>query len=109
MNIVALCDKDTAVGLHLAGIHDVRIPQKDMADVINLWNTIEEEGKDVGLVIITEDIAERIGRQINDYRLRHIVPIVMEIPDKHGRKKDHIDYVTYLIKKAVGMEIKKEQ
>jgi hypothetical protein len=31
----------------------------------------------------------------------------VEIPDKQGRKSDHIDYISYLIKKAVGMEIKR--
>ncbi len=109
MNIVALCDKDTAVGLRLAGIYDVRIPKEDLTDAINLWNTIEENEKDIGLVLITEEITERLGRQINEYRLKHILPIIMEIPDKHGRKKTHIDYVSYLINKAVGMEIKKER
>jgi V/A-type H+-transporting ATPase subunit F len=109
VNIVALCDKDTAFGLRLAGIHDVRILKEDMSDAINLWNTIEENNKDVGLVLITEEIIERIGRQINEFRLKHILPIVVEIPDKRGRKKTHIDYVSYLINKAVGMEIKKER
>ena len=107
MKIIALCDKDTAVGLRLAGIHDTRIPQEDMTDAVNLWNGIEEESQDTGLIIVTEAIAEHIGRQINEYRLRNSIPIVVEIPDKHGRKKDHIDYVPHLIKKAVGMEIKK--
>ena len=108
MKIIAFCDKDTAVGLRLAGVTDTRIPQEDLSDAVNLWNSIEEESQDIGLVLITEEIAEHIGQPLNEYRLRNTIPIVIEIPDKKGKKKDHIDYVSYLIKKAVGMEIKKE-
>lgn len=109
MNIIGICDKDTAVALRLAGITDTRIPSEDLSDVVNLWNTIEDESQDIGLIIVTESIAEHIGQQLNEYRLRNTIPIIVEIPDKHGKKKDHIDYVSYLIKKAVGMEIKKER
>jgi V/A-type H+-transporting ATPase subunit F len=107
MNIVALCDKDTAMGLRLAGILDVRIPDNNHQSAIHLWNQIEEEHTDIGLIIITEEIAETIGKQLSQFRLRNLLPIIVEIPDKNGRKKDHLDYVSQLIKKAVGMELKK--
>jgi vacuolar-type H+-ATPase subunit F/Vma7 len=35
------------------------------------------------------------------------IPIIIEIPDKKGRIKDHVDFVTYLIKKAIGVEVNK--
>ena len=109
MKIIAFCDKDTAVGLRLTGVKDTIVPKEDLSDAVNLWNTIEEESQDIGLIIVTEELAEHIGQQINEYRLRNMIPIVVEIPDKYGKKKDHIDYVSYLIKKAVGMEINKER
>ena len=34
-------------------------------------------------------------------------PIIVEIPDKKGRIKDHVDYISRLIKKAVGVEVEK--
>jgi V/A-type H+/Na+-transporting ATPase subunit F len=107
MNIIGFCDTDTAIGLRLAGIKDVRIPNLDLSDLMNLWNAVEEESDTIGLIFITENLAEHLGQQLKEYRLRNTIPIVIEIPDKKGRKKDHIDYVSYLMKKAVGMDIKK--
>ena len=107
MKIVALVDNDTAIGLRLAGITDVRIPGMEEKSAINLWNQIEDEHVDIGLVLITEEIAGDIGKQLSEFRLRNLLPIIVEIPDKNGRKPDHVDSVSHLIKKAVGMDIKK--
>jgi V/A-type H+/Na+-transporting ATPase subunit F len=106
MKIVALCDYDTAMGLRLAGVMDVRIPDNKENSLIHLWNQIEDEHTDIGLILLTEGVAEEIGKQLTEFRLRNLLPIIVEIPDKQGRKKDHVDYVSHLIKKAVGMDIK---
>jgi V/A-type H+/Na+-transporting ATPase subunit F len=105
MKIVALCDVDTAIGLRFAGITDVRVPNEQKS-TIQLWNQIEDDHTDIGLIILTEQLSEQIGKQLNEFRLRNLLPVIVEIPDKKGRKKEHIDYVSQLIKKAVGMDIK---
>ena len=105
MKIAAFCDNDTAVGLRLAGVQEIYLPDENS---VKTWNQIIERD-DVGIVFITEKIAEEIDKHLKDYRLRNNIPIVVEIPDKKGRKKDHIDFVSYLIKKAVGVEVNKEK
>jgi len=108
MNIVALCDNHTAIGLRLAGISEVRIPEPfKKEETVRQWNNIEEETVDIGLIILTEQVAEHLGKQLEQFRVRHLLPIILEIPDKTGRNEDHVDYVSQLIKKAVGMELKK--
>ena len=104
MKIAAICDNDTAVGLRLAGLQEIYIPD----DTVKLWNQISERD-DFGIVFITEKLAEEIGKHLEEFRIRNNIPIVVEIPDKKGRKKDHIDFVSRLIKKAVGVEISKEK
>ncbi|MBS3778301.1 MAG: hypothetical protein KGY50_03290 [Candidatus Thermoplasmatota archaeon] len=104
MNVIALCDKDTAAGLQLAGIKTVYVPSKEKT-ALQYFHQIEDNIESIGIIIVTEQIAEDIGKELNEFRLRNIIPIVIEIPDKHGRKPDHVDYVSHLIKKAVGMEI----
>ena len=106
MNIIALCDKDTAIGLRLAGVPNVLVPDEQQSTQ-QLWNTIEDDHTEIGLVIITEPIADTLGKQLEQFRIRNLLPIIIEIPDKHGRKTDHVDYVDHIIKKAVGMELKK--
>ena len=103
MKLAALCDKDTAAGLRLAGIHELHIPNGNPNVV---WKQLSERD-DIGVVFITEKIAGDISRDLNEYRLRNALPIIVEIPDKKGRKKDHVDYVSHLIKKAVGIEVNK--
>ena len=103
MKLAALCDKDTAVGLRLAGIKDTYVSDGNSSDV---WNEVSSKD-DIGILFVTEKIAEDLGRELKDFRLRNTIPIVIEIPDKSGRKKDHVDYVSQLIKKAVGVEVSK--
>ena len=105
MKLAGICDKDTAVGLRFAGIQELYVPNRD--DTIKIWGQLSERD-DIGVVFINEKIADDISRELNEYRLRNILPIIVEIPDKKGRRKDHVDYVSHLIKKAVGIEISKE-
>ena len=104
MKIAALCDNDTAVGLRLGGVHEVYVPSKDSLE--ETWFKVSEE-EDIGIIFITESFAEDLDKQLKDFRIRNNIPIILEIPDKKGRKKDHVDFVSHLIKKAVGIEVKK--
>ena len=106
MNIAALCDADTAVGLRLAGVHQIFVPTSEQTPT-QLWHTILDHLDDIALLIITEAFAASIGKEFEEFRLRTIIPVIIEIPDKQGKIPDHIDFVSNLIKKAVGMEINK--
>ena len=104
MKIAGICDNDTAMGLRLAGIKEVYVPN---GDAVKIWNEISDKD-DIGIVFITEKIVEDIGKYLKDYRIRNNVPIVVEIPDKKGRRSEHLDFVSHLIKKAVGVEVGKK-
>ena len=103
MRLAALCDKDTAVGMRLAGVNDLFIPNGNNLDV---WKKITERD-DIGILFITEKIAEDLGKYLKEFRIRNNIPIIVEIPDKKGRISDHVDFVSHLIKKAVGIEVNK--
>lgn len=105
MKLAGLCDKDTGTGLRLAGVKELYIVDKNE---LSLWNNIKEK-EDIGILFITEEVVKTLGNNLKDYRLIHNVPIIIEIPDKKGRKKEHIDFVSHLIKKAVGIEVNKEK
>ena len=103
MKIAAFCDNDTAVGMRLAGIKDLFISNDNNYE---LWNQIKERD-DIGILFITEEISEEIEKYLKDFRLRNNVPIIVEIPDKKGKIKEHENFISHLIKKAVGIEVKK--
>jgi len=105
LKIAGLCDKDTATGLRLAGVKELFVPE---GNELPLWNEIKERD-DIGILFITEKIVRTLDKHLKDYRIIHNVPIIIEIPDKKGRTKDHVDFVSHLIKKAVGIEVDKEK
>jgi V/A-type H+-transporting ATPase subunit F len=103
MRLAAFCDIDTAVGMRLAGVSEVFIKN---GKPLEIWNQIIERD-DIGILFITEKIAEDLGKYLKDFRIRNNIPIIVEIPDKKGRIEGHVDFVSHLIKKAVGIEVKK--
>lgn len=104
MKLAAICDRDTAVGLRIAGVHELFIPNENP---INMFDQIVERN-DIGVVFITEKIANDISKYLKDFRMQHDTPIIVEIPDKKGRLVDHVDFISHLIKKAVGIDIAKK-
>lgn len=104
MRLSAICDKDTAVGLRLAGIHELFIPDDNPVKILDKIS----ERDDVGVIFITEKIAKKISKDLKEFRLRYDIPIILEIPDKTGRLEDHIDFVSHLVKRAVGIDIGKK-
>ena len=103
MKIAVFGDNDTAIGFRLAGVHDVFITDGNEKET---WNRICERD-DIGILFITEKTAEALGKYLKDYRISHDTPIIVEIPDKKGRMKDHVDYISHLVKKAVGVEVER--
>ena len=53
MKLAAFCDDDTAVGMRLAGVSELFIPDGKTVDV---WNQIIERD-DIGILFVTEKIA----------------------------------------------------
>jgi V/A-type H+-transporting ATPase subunit F len=104
MKLAAICDKDTAVGLKLAGLQELYTPGENPVKMLD--EVVERD--DIGVVFITEKIAETISKYLKDFRFRYDTPIIVEIPDKKGRLEDHVDFVSHLIKKAVGIDISKK-
>ena len=105
MKLAAICDKDTAVGLRLAGVQELFIANRNPVKILDEV----AERTDIGVVFITEKISEEITKYLKDFRLQYDTPIIVEIPDKKGRLGDHIDFVSHLIKKAVGIDISKKE
>ncbi|MBU0497980.1 MAG: V-type ATP synthase subunit F [Candidatus Thermoplasmatota archaeon] len=104
MKLAAICDKDTAMGLRLAGIQHIYAPPQQ---ILPLLEKITKEHA-AGVIFITEAIAEQFTRDLKDYRMIHHIPIIVEIPDKTGHKPDHIDFISHLIKRAVGIDVSKK-
>ncbi|MFX0119069.1 MAG: V-type ATP synthase subunit F [Promethearchaeota archaeon] len=94
-------DPETCTWLKLAGIGEVfplEGSQQDPYEILSkLWLR-----KDISVILITPDIAERYHQQIAEFMAKNPFPIIMELPTKY---EDNKDPLTELIRQAVGINI----
>lgn len=103
MKIGVVGDSDTVTGFRLAGIgeaHEVKEPR----EVVKTLKKLMKE--DVGLIIITERLADQVRDETSMLMEGKTFPLIVEIPDKRGPIEGKVDPIMALIKKAVGVDIK---
>jgi len=101
MRIYALLDRDTALGFKLAGVEVYEV--KNRKDIKNLFPS-SLLLKDVGILLISEELAEVVREEINIHLYSGKFPIVVEIRSFRGkeRKRKNIDE---LIKDSIGISV----
>lgn len=91
---------DTLVGLRLAGIEGIRVAGKSEA-VAAIQAAATDP--DVGILLITERLAELCKDELAPMKLSAQTPLVVEIPDRHGSRNK--DSITRYIREAIGVKI----
>ncbi|MFH1774884.1 MAG: V-type ATP synthase subunit F [Methanobacteriota archaeon] len=104
MKISAVGDSTTVTGFRLAGIKDAYEVEEPSKAISTLKELLKDEN--VGLIIISEKIADKIREDIERLTEGRFTPIVVEIPDKRGPIEKKVDPIKELVKRAVGVEIK---
>ena len=92
MKVAVIGDEDTVTGFRLAGVKKAYIYSED-ADID--YSKFE----DVGLIIVNEKYGDIIRQKLG-YDV-----IIVEIPDKTGRKYNKNSLASQLAMKAVGVKI----
>ena len=105
---------DTWTGMRLAGVEGAGVHGKEelKADGIvihereELRTALEDvlADKTVGIVLLTEKLGREFPDLIDTFRLERKMPLLVEIPDRHGtgRKKD---FITSYITEAIGLKL----
>lgn len=94
-------NRDTLVGMRLAGVKGCIVENKKEAA-----NTIDSllKDKEIGIIILTEKIADLIRDKVNFLKQKVPYPLVVEIPDRHGSVKDS-DYMAGYIRDSIGIKV----
>ncbi len=102
MKIVVMGDPDTALGFKLAGAHEVYAFDDTPLEVQRANNKLKElvEREDVGIVLITETLAQRVELPEVEF------PIILQIPDKSGSKFGE-EVLREIVRRAIGVELKR--
>ena len=92
---------DTYTGMRLAGVAGVVVHERgELYEA--LQNVIKD--KEVGIVLLTEKFGREFPEIIDDIKLKRKMPLLVEIPDRHGtgRKKD---FITSYVNEAIGLKL----
>ena len=92
---------DTLVGMRLAGITGVVLHEKN--EVLEEFKKCLSD-KNIGILILTEKIFDLIPDDVMQAKLKRKFPLIVEIPDRHGLRRDE-DFITKYINESIGISI----
>jgi V/A-type H+/Na+-transporting ATPase subunit F len=92
---------DTQVGMRLAGINGVIVHEREK--ILKEIDKASHE-KDIGIILITEKNAELVRGEINNLKLNMSIPLIIEVPDRHGALGER-DRITRYINESIGVKI----
>lgn len=92
---------DTYTGMRLAGVEGVVIHSKK-----HLKEQLEKavSDKTIGIILITEKFSREFPEIIDDVKLHRRLPLIIEIPDRHGTGRKP-DFITSYINEAIGLKL----
>ena len=92
---------DTYTGMRLAGVEGVVVHERE-----ELHRALEEaiSNKENGMILLTEKFGKEFPDIIDDVRLNHKLPLLIEIPDRHGTGRAP-DFITSYVNEAIGLKL----
>ena len=92
---------DTCTGMRLAGVDGIVVHERE-----ELSRALEKVMTDstIGIVLLTEKFGREFPEFIDEIRLNRKMPLIVEIPDRHGtgRRKD---FITSYVNEAIGLKL----
>lgn len=92
---------DTQTGMRLAGVDGVIVHERDELRRA-LTNALAD--RDLGILLLTEKLGDEFPDIIDDIRLHHRTPLLVEIPDRHGTGR-RADFITSYVNDAIGIKL----
>jgi V/A-type H+-transporting ATPase subunit F len=81
MRYYVIGDEDAVLGFGLVGVEGTAVQGAEQAREV--MKTVLEQS-DIGIVIITERVADLIRPQVDRYIFTRSFPLIVEIPDRQG-------------------------
>ena len=92
---------DTMTGMRLAGIEGVVVHEKEELKAA-LQNALAD--KEIGILLLTEKFGRDFPEIIDNVRLERRLPLLIEIPDRHGTGR-RPDFITSYVNEAIGLKL----
>lgn len=92
---------DTYTGMRLAGVEGCVVHER-----AELREGLEKAvaDKTIGIILLTEKFGREFPEIIDDVKLRRKLPLIIEIPDRHGTGRK-ADFITSYVNEAIGLKL----
>jgi V/A-type H+-transporting ATPase subunit F len=97
MQIVAIGSRVFVTSFQLAGVKGVKVDSS--SEALTEINRMGE--RDIGLVLLSDDIGKEIRSQLTTLRAKRPIPLIFELPSP-GSKKEKVDYRA-MLKQILGV------
>ncbi len=102
MRMYLLSDNiDTQIGMRLAGVDGRLI--KSGQSIKDAFGELCAD-KSIAVILVTEKLADMYSECINDFKMTHNEPLVVEIPDRHGTMRP-ANPITSYVTDAIGLKL----
>lgn len=102
MRIYLISDNiDTYTGMRLAGVEGAVVHKKNELKA-ELEKVLAD--KSTGIVLLTEKLGAEFPDIIDDVKLNRKLPLIVEIPDRHGTGRKP-DFITAYVNEAIGLKL----
>lgn len=102
MQVYLISDNtDTYTGMRLAGVDGI---------VVNTRAELKEalqkavSNPEIGILLLTEKFGREFPEIIDEIKLTHTTPLIIEIPDRHGTGRKP-DFITSYVNEAIGLKL----
>ncbi len=94
-------NKDTYTGMRLAGVEGVVVHERE--ELKEALDTVFQD-KEIGIVLLTEKFGREFPDLIDDVKLNRRLPLLVEIPDRHGTGRKE-NFITDYVGEAIGLRL----
>jgi V/A-type H+-transporting ATPase subunit F len=101
MDYYIIGDEDAVLGFRLVGVHGQTAASREQAEAA-FREAIQNEN--IGIIIITERVAELIRPLVNRYLFREKFPLIVEVQDRLGPMAGKSD-IRSLVNEAIGIKL----
>jgi V/A-type H+-transporting ATPase subunit F len=101
MRVLVVGHPDAVLGFSLAGVNGKPVSTAEEAN-----EALDQAfaARDVGIILVTQDVARLIQSRVEDLKLHSTVPLVVEIPSPEGVSEDEPS-LSELVLRAIGIKL----
>ena len=101
MKVLVIGHPNAVLGFSLAGVHGQAVTTPDE---VNQALDTALAAKDVGIILVTQDVARLIPARVEDLKFHSTIPLVVEIPSPEGVSPDEPS-LSEVVLRAIGIKL----